>query len=65
MSSSFLGNATQEKFALPTARNPIAIIMIVWVIINVMTLVRRVRLRVGFTIEVYPFSFFGSTRMFF
>ena len=49
MSSSFLGNATQEKFALPTARNPIAI-MIVWVIINVMTLVRRVRLRVGFTI---------------
>ena len=64
MSSSFLGNATQEKFALPTAPNPIAI-MIVWVIINVMTLVRRVRLRVGFTIEVYPFSFFGSTRMFF
>ena len=64
MSSSFLGNATQEKFALPTARNPIAI-MIVWVIINVMTLVRRVRLSVGFTIEVYPFSFFGSTRMFF
>ena len=64
MSSSFLGNATQEKFALPTARTPIAI-MIVWVIINVMTLVRRVRLRVGFTIEVYPFSFFGSTRMFF
>ena len=49
MSSSFLGNATQEKFALPTARNPIAIIMIVWVIINVMTLVRRVRLSVGFT----------------
>ena len=64
MSSSFLGNATQEKFALPTAPNPIAI-MIIWVIINVMTLVRRVRLRVGFTIEVYPFSFFGSTRMFF
>ena len=65
MSSSFLGNATHEKFALPTARNPIAIIMIVWVIINVMTLVRRVRLRVGFTIEVYPFSLFGSTQMFF